>query len=244
MSERVCVVGAGVIGSLFAGHLAQVADVCVLTRRREHADALNAQGPSRHRPERPARSHHRVGGSGQPPSGRSRHRRDEGDRAGSGGGDARRAIRGCGRDDGAQRPRRGGRRPRPRRLADHLCGHLHERYEALRHAHRVHPRHGDLAGPVRGDAAFERVGEIGNAARPGRPEGRSAARPPPSAVVEADLQRDRQLRRRADRPSARRPFRRPRPVRRISGDSSSTSSRRARRWRLLRGSRSTTTPGR
>jgi 2-dehydropantoate 2-reductase len=44
MIERVCVIGAGVIGSLFAGHLAQVADVCVLTRRREHADALNAEG--------------------------------------------------------------------------------------------------------------------------------------------------------------------------------------------------------
>jgi 2-dehydropantoate 2-reductase len=44
MIERVCVIGAGVIGSLFAGHLAQVTDVCVLTRRREHADALNAEG--------------------------------------------------------------------------------------------------------------------------------------------------------------------------------------------------------
>ena len=32
------------IGSLFAGHLAQVADVSVLTRRREHADALEAEG--------------------------------------------------------------------------------------------------------------------------------------------------------------------------------------------------------
>jgi 2-dehydropantoate 2-reductase len=42
--ERVCVIGGGVIGSLFAGHLAQVAEVSVLTRRREHADALNAQG--------------------------------------------------------------------------------------------------------------------------------------------------------------------------------------------------------
>jgi len=42
--ERVCVIGAGVIGSLFAGHLAQVAEVSVLTRRREHADALNAKG--------------------------------------------------------------------------------------------------------------------------------------------------------------------------------------------------------
>jgi len=42
--ERVCVIGAGVIGSLFAGHLAQVADVSVLTRRRDHADALNRNG--------------------------------------------------------------------------------------------------------------------------------------------------------------------------------------------------------
>jgi 2-dehydropantoate 2-reductase len=42
--ERVCVVGGGVIGSLFAGHLAQVVDVCVLTRRREHARALAEHG--------------------------------------------------------------------------------------------------------------------------------------------------------------------------------------------------------
>ena len=32
------------IGSLFAGHLARVCDVSVLTRRREHADALNRDG--------------------------------------------------------------------------------------------------------------------------------------------------------------------------------------------------------
>lgn len=42
--ERVCIVGAGVIGSLFAGHLAHVCDVSVLTRRKEHADALNREG--------------------------------------------------------------------------------------------------------------------------------------------------------------------------------------------------------
>jgi 2-dehydropantoate 2-reductase len=40
----VCVVGAGVIGSLYAGHLASVADVSVLTRRREHARALAEHG--------------------------------------------------------------------------------------------------------------------------------------------------------------------------------------------------------
>ncbi len=44
MIERVCVIGAGAIGSLFAGHLGQVTEVSVLTRRREHADALNAEG--------------------------------------------------------------------------------------------------------------------------------------------------------------------------------------------------------
>jgi 2-dehydropantoate 2-reductase len=42
--ERVCIVGAGVIGSLYAGHLAEVCDVSVLTRRGEHADALNREG--------------------------------------------------------------------------------------------------------------------------------------------------------------------------------------------------------
>jgi 2-dehydropantoate 2-reductase len=38
--ERICIVGAGAIGSLYAGHLAQVARVSVLTRRPEHAAAL------------------------------------------------------------------------------------------------------------------------------------------------------------------------------------------------------------
>ena len=42
--ERVCIVGAGVIGSLFAGHLARVCEVSVLTRRREHARRSNAGG--------------------------------------------------------------------------------------------------------------------------------------------------------------------------------------------------------
>ena len=44
MIERVCVVGAGVIGSLYAGHLAQVCEVSVLTRRMEHARALERDG--------------------------------------------------------------------------------------------------------------------------------------------------------------------------------------------------------
>ena len=42
--QRVCVIGAGAIGSLFAGHLASVADVSILTRRAEHAVALERDG--------------------------------------------------------------------------------------------------------------------------------------------------------------------------------------------------------
>jgi 2-dehydropantoate 2-reductase len=42
--QRVCVAGAGSIGSLFAGHLAQVCDVVVLCRREEQARALRDEG--------------------------------------------------------------------------------------------------------------------------------------------------------------------------------------------------------
>src|SRR5439155_27368769 len=42
--RRVSVCGAGVFGSLFAGHLAGVAEVSQLTTRRDHADARNAEG--------------------------------------------------------------------------------------------------------------------------------------------------------------------------------------------------------
>jgi 2-dehydropantoate 2-reductase len=41
---KCCVVGAGSIGSLFAAHLATVSDMSVLTRRQEHARALNEEG--------------------------------------------------------------------------------------------------------------------------------------------------------------------------------------------------------
>jgi 2-dehydropantoate 2-reductase len=39
-----CIVGAGAIGSLYAAHLATVGDVVVLTRREQHAQALNEHG--------------------------------------------------------------------------------------------------------------------------------------------------------------------------------------------------------
>ena len=41
---KVVVAGAGTIGSLFAAHLARVADVGVLTRREDHARTLNERG--------------------------------------------------------------------------------------------------------------------------------------------------------------------------------------------------------
>jgi 2-dehydropantoate 2-reductase len=44
VTGRVCVVGGGVIGSLYAAHLARLTEVWVLTRREEHAAALAADG--------------------------------------------------------------------------------------------------------------------------------------------------------------------------------------------------------
>jgi 2-dehydropantoate 2-reductase len=43
-TERVCVIGAGAIGGLLAGHLSRVREVWVLTRRPQHADALRTDG--------------------------------------------------------------------------------------------------------------------------------------------------------------------------------------------------------
>lgn len=42
--RSVCVVGAGAIGSLFAGHLGAIVDTKVLVRREEHAARLNREG--------------------------------------------------------------------------------------------------------------------------------------------------------------------------------------------------------
>ncbi len=44
MAKRVCIIGCGAIGSLYAAHLAQVADVYAFVRRPSHARALNEQG--------------------------------------------------------------------------------------------------------------------------------------------------------------------------------------------------------
>lgn len=42
--KRVCIIGCGSIGSLYAAHLARVAEVWAFVRRAEHAKALNEQG--------------------------------------------------------------------------------------------------------------------------------------------------------------------------------------------------------
>jgi 2-dehydropantoate 2-reductase len=42
--NRVCIVGCGAIGSLYAAHLARVAEVWAFVRREEHARALNREG--------------------------------------------------------------------------------------------------------------------------------------------------------------------------------------------------------
>jgi 2-dehydropantoate 2-reductase len=42
--KKICVIGAGAIGSLYAAHLARVAEVWCLVRREEHAHALDERG--------------------------------------------------------------------------------------------------------------------------------------------------------------------------------------------------------
>lgn len=42
--KRICIVGCGAIGSLYAAHLARVAEVCAFVRREDHARALNREG--------------------------------------------------------------------------------------------------------------------------------------------------------------------------------------------------------
>ncbi len=44
MAKRVCIIGCGAIGSLYAAHLARVAEVWAFVRRSDHAEALNREG--------------------------------------------------------------------------------------------------------------------------------------------------------------------------------------------------------
>src|SRR5713226_736045 len=42
--KRICIVGCGAIGSLYAAHIARVAEVWAFVRREDHALALNRDG--------------------------------------------------------------------------------------------------------------------------------------------------------------------------------------------------------
>jgi len=42
--KRVCIIGCGAIGSLYAAHLARIVEVWAVVRRRDHAEALNRDG--------------------------------------------------------------------------------------------------------------------------------------------------------------------------------------------------------
>ena len=127
-------------------------------------------------------------------------------------------------------------------VGDPLRGDVHLRHEALGHARRVHPRHGDVDRPVRRRAVRARAGG-GRADRPLGPGGGGAARPASGAVVEADLQRDGERRRRADRAAARLPLRGG-GARRSWAASSAGSSTRGRRLRRRPASSCTTIRGR
>ena len=148
---RVCVVGGGVIGSLYAAHLARVTDVSVLCRREEHAAALNEHGlrvSGRHEFTAPVRA---ATDAAELPRVGARDRRDEDDRARRGRLEARRSLARGGGHDRPERPGGRGGRPPPRRLETRLRRHLHERDAPRGHARRVHPRHRDVARPLRRD---------------------------------------------------------------------------------------------
>ena len=104
---RVCVAGAGVIGSLFAAHLSRVAEVSALTRREEHASALREQGLRVTRALRVPRAARRGDLTARPARAGARDRRVQGHRPRVRGGAARGPLAGRDRDDGAERDRRG-----------------------------------------------------------------------------------------------------------------------------------------
>ena len=216
--ERVCVVGAGVIGSLFAAHLSRVAEVWVLTRRPEHARALERGRAERDGPRRV----HRQGPCAPTtrpscPSSTSRswRRRRPGSTLRR---RARRPLPGGDRGDvqnglGAEQVvRRHGDWP----LVSGVTFMSGTRHDDT-HVEYILDTETWL-GPYNGIPYEPRRG----ARRPDRalgPEGARLPRPPAGPVVEADLQRDRERGRGADRAAARPAFRgggaavRPRPSR-------------------------------
>ena len=205
--SRICVAGAGTIGSLLAAHLA--------TRR----GRLGAHAPrgARARAERARGSASRAAPTSPRACTASADPAQleadlvilacKGSDLDAARAPPRGALRRRDRDDRAERARRRGGRRRAGRVAAALGGHVHERHAPRRHARRVHPRHGDVDRPVPRHDAGRRARRRG-ADRVLGPEGGGVRRPAPRAVVEADLQRDRERGRSAHRAAARPPLRR------------------------------------
>ena len=236
---KLCVVGCGAVGSLFAANLATLDDVEVWAYdlAREHVDAINRDGL-------------RLTGAGEVtgrvrattdaaelPRVRLRHRRDQGDAHRRGhrrdGARVRRRLRG----DRAERDRQrgGARAPRRARHPRHDVSRWQDR-RARRRAMGREGRHDArplraAAGAVRGGRAPRRRMHARRHADEG---GCGRARP---AVAEGDLQRGDEPARRAHRAHAR-PRLRAAPT---CGASPRGSSTRARPSQPRRGSSSTPT---
>ena len=241
--ERVCVIGAGAIGSLFAGHLAAVADVSILTRRPEQAAALEREGLHiSGRSERQATVRASADPDALPPF-------DLGIVATKAGGleAATASLRGRFPDA---------------TIMTVLNGLGAE--EAVRDAgswpiisgvtFMSGTRHSDThveyvldtetwLGPYE-ETPFAVVSEAADLMTRRGAARRGASRPAPGAVVEADLQRHRERGRGADRSPPRLRTSRPRSGRATSAISSTTSSTRARPSPRRPGSSCTTTRGR
>ena len=241
--ERVCVIGAGVIGSLFAGHLAEVAEVSVLTRRQDHADALNRDGLRvSGRSERQATIFATPDPDELPAF-------DLGIVATKAEGleDAAASLEGRFPDATLMTTLNGlGAEEVVRAHGDWPLVSAVTFMSGTKHSDTEVEYILDTAtwmGPYE-ETPYERVEEIGELVRSLRPEGRDVPRPSPGPLVEADLQRDRERGRRAHRSAARRALTRARRHPPTSVISSTTSSTRARRWRRRQASSSTRTRGR
>ena len=238
---RVCIVGCGAVGSLFAANLANLDDVEVWAydlsqraRRRDQRERAAALGRGRGR-RAGVRDHERRGRAAAV---RLRDRRDEGD-----------AHRAGDRRDGARVRRRGGRLGPER---DRQRGDARRARRARDPRHDL-PRRPDPRARPRAVGRQGRHDDSAPSSRARRRSTRSSASPrrapapacptdggrrrPRPAVAQADLQRGHQPGRRADRPDARARLRGPGAAR----GSSPGSSTRARRSRARRGSCSTPT---